>query len=765
MKRLKLLFVIILLSIATAYPQKVGLVLSGGGAKGIAHIGVLKALEENDIPIDYIAGTSMGAIVGGMYAMGYSPEEIADLLKSDDFKRWSTGEVEPKYNFYYQTADKKPFWLNLKINIRQLDSLNLKKGILPTNLVPTRQMNYAFVPLFAQADAVSNNDFNKLFIPFRCVASDVYNKKAVVLSNGILGDAIRASMTFPFMYKPITIDNELLFDGGIYNNFPTDVMKQSFNPDFMIGSVVASNPKKPTENDIIEQVQNMIISSKSNYGISPKEGFLFDFKLTNYTTFDFSKVDELVKLGYDSTMAHIDELKARIHRRALSEDVVKRRFEFRQRFPEFKFKNIRIEGVDTLQKQYIERVFHKKNRIFGLDEFKESYFRLISDDKVTEVIPHAHYDDSTHCYDLDLKVKAENQIRIQIGGNISSSTSNQAYLGITYQNLTYYAQSAYIDAQFGRMYNGLGLGTRIDLPSSKNLYLKLTFVLHKFDYFNGNSLFYNDTRSALFTQSEGYSKFTFGVPLNSKARMEAGIGYGAILDKYIQNRDFSDVLKYDKSEFSLGNLYLKTEAYTLNNIMYPTDGYKYSCSLQMFSGSEEYKSASDAHENTKNNTDTWLQFKANIEKYIPLRKNFVLGTFAELLYSNRKFNENYTISLIEAPVFQPTPHSKTVFNGAFSANQYGAIGIIPIYKFSNSVHVRGEGYWFIPYKMIINDGNNKAVYSDKFDGSEFISQASVVLSLGKITASAFVNYYSTSSNRWNFGVNIGLLLFNDKFKD
>ena len=135
--------------------------------------------------------------------------------------------------------------------------------------------------------------------------------------------------------------------------------------------------------------------------------------------------------------------------------------------------------------------------------------------------------------------------------------------------------------------------------------------------------------------------------------------------------------------------------------MYPTDGYKYSCSAQLFSGSEEYKSATDAQENSKNNTDTWLQFKGNVEKYFQLRKNIALGTFAELLYSTRKFNENYTISLIEAPVFQPTPHSKTVFNGAFSANQYGAIGIIPIYKFSNSVHVRGEGYWFIPYKMIM----------------------------------------------------------------
>ena len=88
-----------------ASAQSVGLVLSGGGAKGMAHIGVIKALEENGIPIDYVAGTSMGAIVGGMYAIGMTPEEMVALLKSDDFKRWSTGEVEQRYIYYYKNAD------------------------------------------------------------------------------------------------------------------------------------------------------------------------------------------------------------------------------------------------------------------------------------------------------------------------------------------------------------------------------------------------------------------------------------------------------------------------------------------------------------------------------------------------------------------------------------------------------------------------------------------------------------------------------------
>ena len=197
MKKYQLLLICILLS-GWVSAQKIGLVLSGGGARGIAHIGVIKALEDNNIPVDYVTGTSMGAIVGSLYAMGYSPDDIAAVLKSEDFKRWSTGELDPEYVYYYRNADPKPIIAELSFNPKQLDSINFRPTFLPTNIVSPRQMNYAFVELFSRANALAKGNFDNLFVPFRCIACDIYRKEAVVFRSGSLGDAVRASMTFPF---------------------------------------------------------------------------------------------------------------------------------------------------------------------------------------------------------------------------------------------------------------------------------------------------------------------------------------------------------------------------------------------------------------------------------------------------------------------------------------------------------------------------------------------------------------------------------------
>ena len=117
---LYILFLLFLL-LSPIHAQKVGLVLSGGGAKGLTHIGIIRALEENGIPIDYIAGTSMGAIVGSLYAMGYSPDEMEALLKSDDFKRWYSGNVEEKYIYYFKKNPPTPEFINIRISLK--DSL------------------------------------------------------------------------------------------------------------------------------------------------------------------------------------------------------------------------------------------------------------------------------------------------------------------------------------------------------------------------------------------------------------------------------------------------------------------------------------------------------------------------------------------------------------------------------------------------------------------------------------------------------------------
>ena len=254
----KILFVLITLwlTIPAIHAQKVGLVLSGGGAKGMTHIGIIRAVEENNIPIDYIAGTSMGAIIGSLYAMGYSPDDMEALLRSEDFKRWYSGKVEPKYAYYFKKRIPTPEFFNICFDFK--DSLNVKPQ-LPTSMVNPIQMNLVFVELFARATAACDGDFDRLFVPFRCIASDVYNKRQIVLGKGDLGDAVRASMSFPFVFKPIEIDSVLAYDGGIYNNFPTDVMRDDFHPDIIIGSVVAANPSKPKENDLMSQIENMVM--------------------------------------------------------------------------------------------------------------------------------------------------------------------------------------------------------------------------------------------------------------------------------------------------------------------------------------------------------------------------------------------------------------------------------------------------------------------------------------------------------------------------
>ena len=745
--------------------QKVGLVLSGGGAKGITHIGVIKALEENDIPIDYIAGTSMGAIVGGLYAMGYSPEEMIELIKSDDFKHWSTGEIESDYKYYYRNADPKPSFMEISFNTKNLDSINFKSVMLPTNIVSPHQMNYAFVPFSSQANAVAGGDFDKLFVPFRCVASDVYNKEAVIFRYGAVGDAIRASMTFPFMYKPITVGNRLLFDGGIYNNFPVDVMRSDFKPGFMIGSVVANNPTKPNERDIVTQIENMIMS-RTDYSVTKKEGMLFKFKLTNYNTFDFSKVDELVKMGYDSVMTNINEIKARVTRRVPVGKIAERRKEFKSRYPELKFQRVIVEGVDSLQKKYVEQVFHYQNDVFTLKDFKESYFKLISDDKIMEVIPHAVFNSATGNFNLELNVKTQNHLKALIGGNISSSTSNQGYFGLSYQNLTEYAQTAYVDAQFGKVYNGLGFGTRIDIPAQKSWYVKLAAVLHKFDYYEGDKLFYNDNRTANFTQSEVYGKISIGFPLTMKGRLEFGVGYGLLTDNYYLNRSLAtSTTKEDESLFSFGSAFFRMENNTLNNVMYPTKGHLHSTSLQLIGGQETYKSENEPTKNETQKYDLWVQWRAKYDQYIRFSHHFTLGTYGELAFSTRDLLQNYTVSLIQAPAFQPTPYTRTVFNEAYCANKYAAIGLKPIYNLTKALHLRGEAYCFLPYKTINRAPDNTAYYSDSFNSLKYMAETSLVLNFKIASAGMFVNYSSSAASRWNFGLNIGLLLFNPKFTE
>jgi NTE family protein len=255
--------------------QSVGLVLSGGGAKGISHIGVIKALEDNEIPIDYIAGTSMGAIIAALYSIGVTPDEMLAMFRSPEFNSWYKGEFEKGYATYIYRREPTAEMVGVSLTREKKNRLGIK---LPTSLISPFPMDLAVKQLFASSAAAAEYDFNKLMVPFRCVAADIVNKKPYVLRKGDLSSAVRASMTYPFLFKPIIVDSTLLFDGGLYNNFPWDVMVNDFNPGFIIGSKCSGNAAEPDTEDILSQLENML-RVETDYTIPQEKGVLIDIKL------------------------------------------------------------------------------------------------------------------------------------------------------------------------------------------------------------------------------------------------------------------------------------------------------------------------------------------------------------------------------------------------------------------------------------------------------------------------------------------------------
>lgn len=744
--------------------QKVGLVLSGGGAKGMTHIGIIRALEENNIPIDYVTGTSMGAIIGALYAMGYSPDDMEALLRSPDFKRWYSGKVESKYEYYFKKNRPAPEFFNLRFALK--DSLHTKSQIIPTSMVNPIQMNLVFVELFAQATASCNGDFNKLFIPFRCVASDVYNKQALIQRKGDLGNAVRASMSFPFVFKPIEIDGVLAYDGGIYNNFPTDVMREDFHPDIIIGSVVATNPTKPKENNLMSQMENMVMQ-KTDYSIPDSLGIVMTFKYDDVSLLDFDRLQELHNIGYNRTTSMMDSIKSRIHRRVNPDNVRLRRLVYRSNLPQLRFRDIYIEGANARQQAYIKKEFHDEaHEAFTYEDLKRGYFRLLADNMISEIIPRAVYDPENDLYQLHLKVKMENNFSVRLGGSVSTTSSNQIYLGLGYQNLNYYSKEITFDGQLGKIYNNAQLMAKFDLPTHIPTSYRFLASISTFDYFKKDKLFSKTDRPSFNSKDERFMKFMVALPFLANKRAEFSVGYGKLEDNYFQSNiiDF-DKDHSDRSQYKLWGGSIGFYGSTFNTRQYATKGYFEKLVAQIFAGEEKYipGNPSPTEKRSVKEDQSWLQISYMKEVYHSMSPKFTLGWLAEALYSSKNFSENYTATMMQAGEFTPTPHSKLIYNQAFRANQYMAAGIKPIFVLNDMFQFRTEFYGFMPIFPIERNALNKAYYGKTFSNFEYMGEVSIICHLPFGAISAYVNHYSSPKKEWNVGLTIGWQLFNYRF--
>ncbi|MBR3859201.1 MAG: patatin-like phospholipase family protein [Bacteroidaceae bacterium] len=742
--------------------QSVGLVLSGGGAKGITHIGIIQALEENGIPIDYVAGTSIGAIVGALYAMGYTPQEMLDLINSKEFKQCYSGEVDKDNTYYIKQNEPTPELYAIK---GTWDDSKVAVQALPLSLIDPIHMNIKIMELCVQATAACRENFDSLFVPFRCVASDVYNKKEIVFSRGDLGNSVRASMTFPFVFRPIRIGNTLSYDGGIYNNFPADVMARDFAPDYIIGSVVSSNNEQPSDDNLIAQVESMIMHV-SNYELPDTNGILMNFDLNDEVSLlDFDKSQYLFSLGYNTALELIDSIKSKVHRTVSLDTINSRRETYKQTLPEIVFKNITISGSTEKQRRFIiDEIRPAGHRYVRFKDFKRAYFRLMSENAIKEIFPTATYDPRSKTFDLHLEVSMEDNFAVAFGGGLSTNNINQIYYGVNYNHIGRHSTEILLDGQFGRMYNNIQLMGRFNLSTNIPMSVRVIGAYSTLDYFKQSFLFSDNSSPALNKQTEIFAKAKLALPFMTQHKAEFGIGYGKIADSYMQNSTIDlNNLEYNTSVYHLlgGSVLFKRNS--LNTPQYATKGVSQQILAQIFTGTNTYMPSPSTQTPSSKEAVSWLQLGVKDLHYLPLGKKLVLGTYVEGYYSSRNLVHDYTATMLQAGAFAPTPSMLFTYNPTFRANQYVAAGLKPIYMFSPYLQLRLEAYAFVPINPILCNEEGRGYYGKPFSMLAHIEELSFVGRFSTFVISAYLNYNSSSPKNIGAGISLGWYMMNNRF--
>lgn len=280
---------------------KIGLVLSGGGAKGFAHIGVLKVIEEAGIKIDYIGGTSMGAVVGGLYASGYNATQIDSIFHKVNFDELLNDYIPRSAKSFYEKRNDESYALslpfsNFKVGIPQA----LSKGLYNFNLLSRLTRHVRQV-----------NDFNQLPIPFLCIGTNIETGQQVVLNKGNLAQAMLASAAFPTLFTPIGIDGQLLIDGGVANNFPVDEVK-NLGADLIIGVDVQDGlwDKNQLKNatKILVQITNLHSIEQMKNKIKGTDIYITP-DIKNFGVLSFDRGREIIQRGEEAAFAVYEKIK------------------------------------------------------------------------------------------------------------------------------------------------------------------------------------------------------------------------------------------------------------------------------------------------------------------------------------------------------------------------------------------------------------------------------------------------------------------------
>ena len=620
-KLIKTIF--ILFSVVTFCQEKqpkIGLVLSGGGAKGFAHIGVLKEIDKAGLQIDYIGGTSMGAIVGGLYAIGYSGEQIEQIVLDTDFISVLRDKLPRKSESFFEKEHGGNTIVTLPIKNR---SLNLPKGVSKGQNVLNLLME-----LLASVEGV--NDFTKLPIPFYCVATDVETGGPILIEKGSLALALRASGSFPTLLNPVNLNDKLLVDGGIANNFPVSIMK-SKNMDIIIGVDAEGKLNKKEKLNSVIDIMNQVISYQM-YSKSEQEKKKLDVyihpNIYGYTVVNFDKKEEILQKGIDEAK------KFRAVFKELSAKQKNKRKVKRIKFDDTKhlITEISVDGSKHYTEAFVlGKVKLKKGDSISRKEITKRIYSL-SATKNYERIEYNLFkkEDSTYKFNLTLKESDDN-------ANLK--------LGVHYDFLYRSGVLANYNQKHLLIENDL---FSLDMILGDNLRYKLNYFVDngfnvsygftsRYNHFRANSKFnpivsehpnvnsinlkYTDITNQFFLQTTFNRRFALGVGLEHK-HLKA-------TTETITTIDNKETV-FDNSNYLNAFGYLKLDTY--DEKYFPTKGYFADLNFKWYLASSDFN----------NNFKSFGQTKGTLGFATPISKK---------LFFKFTNEAGFTLSKIDSDVF------------------------------------------------------------------------------------------------------------------
>ena len=500
--------------------KKVGLVLGGGGAKGVAHIGVLKVLEEAGIPIDYITGTSMGAIVGGLYSVGYNAAEIDSMVRLQDWSMLLSDRVKRSSLTFPEKENSERYVFSLPFG-------RSKKEIAIQGMIKGQNLQNLFSNLtIGYHDSV---DFNQLNIPFACVALNVVDGQEYVFHHGSLPLAMRASMAIPAVFAPVRLDSMVLVDGGIKNNYPADVARD-MGADIIIGVDLGTSDLKQLERintpwDIVGQI--VALHGYEKYGPNKEQtDLLFRPNTDPYNSASFGEtaLDTLIDRGEQVARKQWDEILALKKKIGLSDSSDMHRKRLVHSYPvaptdTFHIRRVLFEGIDPRDEKWLTQISGLKENSLLTSRRLKGTSAVVSPAVSSCVVGHLPKS-TVLSISAVFTVQEKSNSAINVGLNFNSEDIVALLLNVTFDNRARYHSKFSVTGRIGkRMYGRVDYA--IERNPLRNINLSYMFTYHDLDVYNRGNKIVNTTYRHHFVEL-GYSDMNW---LNFKLKLGARYEY------------------------------------------------------------------------------------------------------------------------------------------------------------------------------------------------------------------------------------------------